>query len=65
MKIKTYTRWGERIRSLRLSLGLTQAGMTERFGIPRRTVQEWELNQVEPPLWLQPMILSYIEKRED
>jgi DNA-binding XRE family transcriptional regulator len=65
MKTKTYTRWGERFRSLRLSLGLTQVGMTERFGIPRRTVQQWETNQVEPPLWLQPMILSYIEKRED
>ena len=32
----------ERLKELRKELGLSQAKFAERFGIPLRTIQDWE-----------------------
>lgn len=45
-----------RVKALRLRLGLTQTGMTERFGIPRRTIQEWEAGRRIPPEYVLRML---------
>lgn len=45
-----------RAKALRLRLGLTQTGMTERFGIPRRTIQEWEAGRRVPPEYVLRML---------
>jgi putative transcriptional regulator len=36
------------IRQLRLDLGLTQLGFSERYKIPLGTLRDWEQNRVEP-----------------
>lgn len=40
------------IRELRLLSGMTQQGFAEYFGIPKRTVQNWEGNKNECPQYL-------------
>ena len=45
-----------RVKALRLRLGLTQTGMTESFGIPRRTIQEWEAGRRVPPEYVLRML---------
>ena len=47
-----------RVKALRLRLGLTQAAMTERFGVPRRTIQNWEAGVSSPP----PYVLRMLEE---
>ena len=37
----------ERLKELRKELGLSQAKFAERFGIPLRTLQEWEYGRRE------------------
>lgn len=36
------------IRQLRKDLGLTQAKFAAKFGIPLRTIQDWEYEKREP-----------------
>lgn len=38
-----------RVKALRTRLGLTQRGMEERYGIPYRTIQNWEAGVRVPP----------------
>lgn len=37
-------------------LGLTQTGLSRRYGIPLRTVQNWAGGHRTPPLWLRLML---------
>ncbi len=37
----------ERLKELRKELGLSQAKFAERFGIPLRTLQDWEYGRRE------------------
>ena len=37
----------ERLKELRKDLGLSQAKFAERFGIPLRTLQDWEYGRRE------------------
>jgi transcriptional regulator with XRE-family HTH domain len=39
---------GERIRSFRESLGLTQQGLADRIGVTVSTVHRWECNKNPP-----------------
>ena len=45
----------ERLKELRKELGLSQAKFAEKFGIPVRTIQDWEYGKRE--------IRSYIVNR--
>lgn len=46
----------ERIKAIRSSLGLTQVAFAARYGIPRRTVEDWERGLREPPEYVITMI---------
>ena len=47
----------EQILAIRASTGLTQQAFGERFGIPRRTIQEWEGGRMSPP----PYVIRLLE----
>lgn len=40
------------IRALRAETGLTQAGFSAVLGIPRRTLQSWEMGERECPAYV-------------
>ena len=40
------------IRALRAETGLTQAGFSAALGIPRRTLQSWEIGERECPAYV-------------
>lgn len=44
------------IRELLPAMGLTQTGLSKRYGIPLRTVQGWAGETRTPPLWLRLML---------
>ena len=37
-------------------MGLTQTGLSRRYGIPLRTVQDWAGERRTPPHWLRLML---------
>lgn len=43
-------------RALLAELGHTQTGLSRRYGIPLRTVQDWAGERRTPPLWLRLML---------
>lgn len=40
------------IKAFRKALTVTQAGLAERLGVSRRTVEEWEAGRNPPPFML-------------
>lgn len=53
------------IKELRNRLGLTQNEFAERFGIPVRTVQQWEQGRQEPPSYVVELIKKTILLEEE
>jgi putative transcriptional regulator len=49
----------EQIRDLRKSTGLSQSKFAAHFGIPVRTLQQWEQGQSTPPEYI-PRMMTYI-----
>jgi putative transcriptional regulator len=49
-------------RAIRLSLGLTQRAFAERYRIPLRTVQRWELPNARPINLYATLLLSLIQR---
>ena len=48
----------EQLKEARKAAGLTQQGMADITGIPRRTIQDWERGVMTPPPWTQRLILN-------
>ena len=46
------------IREIREKTGLSQAKFGERYGIPTRTIEEWEAGRRTPPAY----VLSLLER---
>lgn len=42
----------ERAKAIRKTSGLTQAAFAERYGIPKRTIENWEGGQREAPAYV-------------
>lgn len=51
----------ERLKELRKKLGLSQAKFAEKFGIPIRTIQDWEYGKREVRSYIVDMIHKIIE----
>lgn len=49
------------IRALRAETGLTQAGFSAYLGIPRRTIQSWEMGERECPAYVIDLIAFRIK----
>lgn len=50
------------LRSARKAAGLTQQGVFDALGIPRRSVQNWEAGINLPPEWAQRLILAELAR---
>lgn len=55
----------ERLKELRKELGLSQAKFAERFGIPLRTVQDWEYGKREIRSYIIDMMCRIIELEKE
>ena len=53
----------ERIKQLRKNTGLSQSKFAVRFGVPVRTLQQWEQGQSAPPEYVVRM-MAYILQLE-
>ena len=50
------------IRDARKAAGLSQQGVTDALGIPRRTLQDWEAGKRTPPGWAETLVIEKLEK---
>lgn len=55
---KTKTVWSEYMKEFRQSTGLSQSKFAEYFGLPLRTLQEWEQGRHNPP----PYVLDLLKR---
>lgn len=46
------------IKMARKAAGLTQQGMSDIFGIPKRTIGNWETGVNSPPDWAERLIIE-------
>ena len=46
------------IRDARKAAGLTQQGVTDTLGIPKRTLQDWESGRRTPPGWAAALVIE-------
>ncbi|MCQ2439528.1 MAG: helix-turn-helix domain-containing protein [Oscillospiraceae bacterium] len=49
------------INEIRTRYNLTQAAMAERFGIPKRTIENWDEGSRKPPEYVVRMMLKILE----
>lgn len=49
------------IKEARQAAGLSQQGVTDTLGIPRRTLQDWETGKRTPPGWAEALIIEKLE----
>lgn len=54
----------EDVRAIRLESGLTQKGFEEKYGVPRRTLQDWEAGKREAPGYVV-ALLAYAVKSDN
>lgn len=50
------------IKELRTASGMTQKGFAEYFGIPKRTLEDWESGARKPPEYTVKLIEYKLEK---
>nr|DAO71905.1 MAG TPA: Regulatory protein-modification, helix-turn-helix, transcriptional regulato, DNA [Caudoviricetes sp.] len=55
----------ERLKELRKELGLSQVKFAERFGIPLRTIQDWEYEKREVRSYIVDMMYRIIELEKE
>lgn len=50
------------IKEARQAAGLTQQGVTDTLGIPKRTLQDWETGKRTPPGWAEALVIEKLER---
>ena len=50
------------IKEARQAAGLSQQGVTDVLGIPRRTIQDWESGKRTPPGWAEALVIEKLER---
>lgn len=50
------------IKEARQAAGLSQQGVTDTLGIPRRTLQDWESGKRTPPGWAEALVVEKLER---
>lgn len=50
------------LKEARKAAGLTQKGMSDRLGIPKRTIGSWEDGQRKCPEWAERLIIEKLEQ---
>lgn len=46
----------------RINAGLTQQAMADKFGIPKRNIENWEGGKAEPPTWAYALLKEKLDK---
>ena len=59
MSDKEYTM---NLKEARICAGLTQAEMSERFEIPKRTIENWEAGKRKCPVYVEKLIVEKLEE---
>ena len=56
---------GKDVKQLRVALKMTQAEFANYFGIPKRTLEDWERQKRHPSLYIVDMIkrILYLEEK--
>lgn len=49
------------IKNIRAKTGLSQAKFAKKYGIPRRSIENWEMGVNEPPEYLQKLLNFRVE----
>lgn len=55
----------ERIREIRKLTGLSQGKFSEAYGIPKRTLEDWEEGRRNPPEYVIRMLDMWVRKETD
>ncbi|MDU7086064.1 MAG: helix-turn-helix transcriptional regulator [Clostridium sp.] len=50
------------LKEARMRAGLTQAEMSERFEIPKRTIENWETDKRKCPVYVEKLIVEKLEE---
>ena len=50
------------IKEARQAAGLTQAEMSKLLGIPRRTVESWDMGERKPPAYVEALIVEKLQR---
>lgn len=50
------------LKAARKRAGLTQQGMYDVLGIPRRTVQDWEAGKGKCPDWAERLVIAELDR---
>ena len=50
------------IKEARQAAGLTQQGMSQLLGIPKRTIENWESGSRVPPEWAERLIVAELQR---
>ena len=50
------------IKEARKAAGLSQQGVTDTLGIPKRTLQDWESGKRTPPGWAEALVVEKLER---
>ena len=50
------------IKEARQAAGLSQQGITDALGIPKRTLQDWEAGKRTPPGWAEALVIEKLGK---
>lgn len=51
------------IKEARLAAGLTQQGMSDMLGIPKRTIEDWEGERRIPPEWAKKLVIEKLMQK--
>ena len=49
------------IKEAREALGMSRAEMAREFGMPIRTLENWDREISSPPMWVEKLILEKLE----
>ena len=51
-----------KIKEARIKAKLTQAEMSERLEIPKRTIEDWDTGKSSPPKYVERLIIAELER---
>lgn len=51
-----------KIKTARLAAGMTQAEMSEKYGIPADTIKSWDRGKAYPSLWVEALLLDKLRE---
>ena len=52
----------KRIKEAREEIGMSRAEMAREFGMPIRTLENWDREISNPPLWVEKLIIEKLER---